>query len=272
MISTSDTLQEEAVNTAFSKQSALFDALDADNPTLQWMRNRVRKHLLGRMKPGASILELNAGTGLDAVYFSENGFFVHATDNAPGMISEMEKKAKELQLGNRLTVQRCSFNQLHELKGRTYDHIFSNFGGLNCASDLAAVIRQFDNLLNPGGSATLVVMPPVCPWEIASALKGNFKMAFRRFKKGGTPSHLEGATFKTYYYSPGKLKMFFGNKYKLMKLVGLGIFVPPPYKEHFAKDHPGLFRFLTKSETALAGLFPFHSWADHYILTMKRTR
>ena len=78
-----DNAQQEAqVNAAFSRQSPGFDALEEHNVIIHRIRTRVRTHVLTLLKPGASILELNAGTGIDSLFFAQQGFTVHATDNA----------------------------------------------------------------------------------------------------------------------------------------------------------------------------------------------
>ena len=41
-------------------------------------------------RAAGSILELNAGTGTDAVWFAERGYRVHATDIAEGMQDKAE--------------------------------------------------------------------------------------------------------------------------------------------------------------------------------------
>ncbi len=85
-------VQEQNVSEAFSRQSVNFDEADYNNPILKWMRTRVRGHVLNLWKPGERVLELNAGTGLDSIFFAEKGFYIHATDNAPGMLHVLNKK------------------------------------------------------------------------------------------------------------------------------------------------------------------------------------
>lgn len=260
--------QEIKVNEAFSKQSLYFDAKDKSNGIIQGMRNTVRTHVLSVLKPGSRILELNAGTGLDAVFFAQNGFYVHATDNAEGMLDEIKKKVISCQLSGKLSTEQCSFNELQKLSGKTFDHIFSNFGGLNCTPDLASVIGSFEDLLKPGGTATLVIMPPVSPWELITAFKGNFKLAFRRFKKDGALSHLEGVHFKTYYYSSAYVRKAFGKNFKLVKLKGLASISPPPYLHYFPKKYPKLYNLFAGLDKKLSSYFPFNRWADHFIITV----
>jgi hypothetical protein len=160
--------------------------------------------------------------------------------------------------------------ELDKLDNQQFDHVFSNFGGLNCTDKLGEVINSFDKILKPGGTATLVLMPKVCPWELALALKGNFKVAFRRLKKGGTPSHLEGKEFMTYYYSPQTVRRMFGRNYSLVKIEGLGITVPPPYLENFAIKHPRIYKMLSSIEGSISSIPPFRSWADHFVITVRK--
>ena len=84
--------QLKTVGEAFSKQSHLFDAIEERNEILQWMRDQIHSHCLRYFKEGSRVLELNCGTGIDAVFFAENGMQVHATDIAEGMLNELEKK------------------------------------------------------------------------------------------------------------------------------------------------------------------------------------
>ncbi len=262
--------QEQKVSEAFSKQSPVFDEADAKNEILQWMRAKVRAHALSLWKPREHILELNAGTGLDAIYFAQKGFYVYATDNAPGMLQIIEKKIKELQLEDNITTQQCSFLQLDKLDRKKFNHIFSNFGGVNCTDKLEDVIKSFDKLLKPGGTVTLVIMPPTCLWEILFAFKGNFKLAFRRLQKNGTPSHLEGLNFTAWYYSPTRVAEMFGKEYSILSTTGLGITVPPPFMEDFPVKHPKAFERLKSMENSIAKKAPFNSWGDHFIISAKK--
>jgi len=62
--------QFAAVDRAFSKQSLHYDEEDRTNHILIDMREQVYAHVNNYLKPGSSILELNAGTGIDAVHFA----------------------------------------------------------------------------------------------------------------------------------------------------------------------------------------------------------
>ncbi|MCB0765816.1 MAG: class I SAM-dependent methyltransferase [Flavobacteriales bacterium] len=157
--------------TAFSAQAGAFDRIDAANPLIAWVRDRVRIQALATMRPGDTLLELNAGTGIDSCFFAAQGMQVLATDAAPGMIEQLRlKQAAEPKLP--LDVMHCSFLDLERLGDRRFHHVFSNFGGLNCTAHLDEVLRGIDRVLLPNGTCTLVIMPRFSPWELLAALKG----------------------------------------------------------------------------------------------------
>lgn len=233
------------------------------------MRKQIHAHCMRHFKPGETILELNCGTGIDATYFAGQGMKVHATDLSEGMLLELKKKIEKKNLADKISVQQCSFTKLEKIEKKNFDRIFSDFGGMNCEKEIDKVITSFKALLKPGGTATLVIMPPVCPWELLLALKGNFKTAFRRLKKSGAVSHLEGEHFMSYYFAPSKIISDFGMEYETVELQGLGSLVPPPYLESFPQKHPGLFKKLKHLDEKVCHTFPFNRWADHFILTMR---
>jgi ubiquinone/menaquinone biosynthesis C-methylase UbiE len=254
---------------AFSAQAPLFDSYERTNIILQWMRRQVYKHEEEFLSPGDSIFELNAGTGIDAVHFAQKGHSVFAIDIAEGMIAELEKKVNLLQMGEKIGCARCSFTDLHSLPARRFDHVFSNFGGLNCVPDLALVADQLPVFLKSGATVTLVVMPRVCPWELLHFLGGNSKLAFRRLSINGATAHIEGYHFLSYYFSPEDVIRKFGKKFILLKLRGLASLSLPPYMAPFADKHPRLYKVLADLDERLSTFPPFNRWADHFIITLK---
>lgn len=263
------TSQFQSVSAAFSKQAPSFDSIEEQNEILKWMRTQIHAHCMRHFKRGDQILELNCGTGIDAVYFAEHGMHVLATDLAEGMLQTLRKKTDAKSFPGSIAIKQCSFTSLSELNGKKFDHIFSDFGGLNCVEDIESVIHSFRPLLHPNGTVTLVIMPRICPWELLLAIKGNFKTAFRRLKRKGALSHLEGETFTSYYFSVQRIVSAFGNEYRKAELQGLGCFVPPPYLETFPQKHEKFFEWLKKLDEKSGHTFPFNHWSDHFILTMK---
>ena len=262
-----DSVQFNNVNTAFSRQSVFYDDYDISNPTLTWMRQQVRKHALKFLRPNDKILELNSGTGLDAEFFARKGYSVHCTDLSDGMINEIKKKFSSVSLSDKITIQQCSFTELDKIGDKKFDFIFSNFGGLNCIPDLKEATKFFPSLLNKKGRVCLVVLPPVCPWELIQLFRGKVKFAFRRLKKEGTMANVEGVKFKTYYFSVKNVLRSLGKEFKLLKLQSLAVFTPIPQMDKIPRKFPTFTKFLNKTDEKLCGIFPFNRIGDHIIVT-----
>jgi ubiquinone/menaquinone biosynthesis C-methylase UbiE len=264
---------EQQVAAAFSKQAGGFDDYDAGNTIINYKRNRVREHVLRYLPAAGSILELNAGTGTDAVWFAERGYRVHATDISGGMQEKLREKVQLRGMGDKVTTELCSFTALDTLKERgPYDLIYSNFAGLNCTAELDRVLGSFSPLLKPGGQVSLVILPRFCLWETLMALRGKFRTAFRRplSGRGGTRSHVEGHYFRCWYYSPLYVVRNLGREYELLSVEGLCTLVPPSYIEGFAERHPMAYRVLRVLENKWKGRWPWKYMGDYYIISLRK--
>src|SRR5450432_2406925 len=85
---------EQLAAVAFSRQSEIFDELYSANRTVQYKRQRVQNHLRQYISPGNFILELNSGTGQDAIWLAQQGCKIHATDISTGMQEVVQEKMK----------------------------------------------------------------------------------------------------------------------------------------------------------------------------------
>lgn len=230
---------------------------------------QVYDHLNHFLQPGSLILELNAGTGIDATHLVSIGHSVFAIDIADGMIAQIKNKIANRHLEESLACQKLSYEQLDKLQGKQFDYVFSNFGGLNCIDDLSKVTCHLPLLLKKGAYVTWVIMPPVCLWELLWLFKAMPKKAFRRLDKNGVRAHLEGEYFQTYYHSLSDIKKAFGPSFKLMRVEGLAALSPQPHQGNFPSRHPTLYRLLRKTDAWVRMGFPFNRWADHIIVTFQ---
>ena len=259
----------ETIAEAFSRTAEKYDSFAEDHPHLTRMRNKVYSHVMHYVPRGARILELNAGTGTDAVELARRGYFVHATDIAPGMLNRLREKVNRLGLQERVTMEERSFLSLEGVQGAPFDAVFSDLGGLNCVPDLTPVIQQMPKVLKPGGIVTWVLMPHICLWEMAEIFRGNISLAFRRFSRGRVRANLEGLNFDVYYFSPRQAIQWFGDTFDLVALEGLSVLTPTAESKNFAKDHPRLYRSLSWLDDRLSPSWPWNSWGDFYMLTMR---
>lgn len=259
----------ETIAEAFSRTAEKYDSFAEDHPHLTRMRNKVYSQVMRYVPRGSHILELNAGTGTDAVQLAQRGYFIHATDIAPGMLNRLNEKVNRLGLHDQVTMEARSFLSLAGVQGAPFDAVFSDLGGLNCIPDLTPVIRQLPNLLKPGGIVTWVLMPHVCLWEMAEVFRGNFSLAFRRFSRSKVHANLEGLNFDVYYFSPQQVIKWFGEEFELLALEGLAVITPTAESKNFAKWHPRLYRALSWLDDKLSPHWPWYGWGDFYMLTMR---
>jgi ubiquinone/menaquinone biosynthesis C-methylase UbiE len=250
----------------------VLDEIYSPNLIIQYKRKRVREHVDKYLQPNSNILELNAGTGEDAVYFAIQGHHVHATDIAENMQQTLKKKVSDRGLEDKVSTEICSFNDLEMLNNKgPYDLIFSNFAGLNCTGELNEVLQSFSTLLKPGGLVTLVIMPRFCLWETLLFLKGDFKIAFRRLKsKNGIPAHIEGIHFTCWYYSPSFIAACLRNEFKVEGVEGLCTLVPPSYFESFPLKYPRLYSWLQRAEDNLKNKWPWKYSGDYFIISLRK--
>lgn len=265
------TNNEQLVAEAFSRQSAIFDEIYSVNKIVQYKRERVRHHLKQYISPGSTILELNSGTGEDAIWLSQQGCKVHATDISAGMQEVFRAKIKHN--GNQnISYELCSFTQLEDLQLRgPYDMIFSNFAGLNCTGELDKVLDSFTPLLKLGGVITLVLLPKFCLWEFLLIFKGKFKTATRRlFSRKGRGARIEETYFKCWYYNASYIAKYLGGQFDLLQVEGLCTIVPPSYIENFGSKYPKTFEFLKRKEDKFKSAWPWKAIGDYYIISLQK--
>lgn len=234
--------------------------------------------------PNRRALELNCGTGEDAVWLAKQGWQVLATDISPEMVAVARAKvaaqlSKSWQLSEssatkeRIQFQTCSFSEISRFAGTQFDLIFSNFGGLNCASpgELKKLSLDLQKLITPGGTFVAVVMSRFCWWEtLYFLLKMKPREAFRRLNREPVNARLdEKTTVSTWYYSPKEFQRLFPD-FQVKQVYPTGFWLPPSYLNPFFEKHPRLLSFLNflEKKCAPAWLAPA---ADHFFICLKKT-
>ena len=259
---------KQKIEKGFSNISHHYEKLEKTSSLINWMRKRIRSHVLKELKPNAEILEINCGSGIDAVFFAKKSFKVHATDIAPGMVDYVKAKIKTNNLKDKLTCKKLSFNDLNQIQLNKFDHIFSNFGGLNCSSEeeLQEVFNSFKQALIPSGKITLVIMPKICIWEFLKIFKGD-KTAFRRLSNKGVLANIEGEQVLTFYHSSTRIKKLLKKDFDNFKIENICFLAPTGNRVDFPKEYPLLFKVLNSID-GISNKIPFlQGYGDYYIIT-----
>ena len=221
-----------------------------------------------------SILEINCGTGEDAIYLANKGQSVLATDVSPQMIQIVEQKISTNNLSNKIETAVWDLNNPFPFSNKKFDLIFSNFGGINCLSPdaIKKLNTTCSQLLNENGKLIFVVMGRFCLMEtIYFLLKGKFKSAFRRSTKKPVKAKLGGeAMIDIWYYKSSELRNKFSGDFKYITKQPIGLFVPPSYLENYISKRKKLFGLFLKADHALASTGFLSSLSDHYIIELHK--
>lgn len=256
----------------FDDYAAGYDNDFTYSNTGKLQRAQVWQGLTALNLPPQTILEINCGTGYDAVLLAKAGHTVTATDISGEMIRVAKTKAADHNVSIRF--EQAAFSQLSStFSGQQFDMLFSDFGGLNCAaeSELQQLSKTFGTLLKPGGRLFVVVMGTRCVWEqFYFLLKGDKQNAYRRLAKQGAPTTIGNVHFTTYYYSPARFAALMGTGFTVEKIRSVGLFVPPSYLEPFFKKHRLLLKTLNWLDKIVAGFAFTANYADHYVLVLKK--
>jgi ubiquinone/menaquinone biosynthesis C-methylase UbiE len=265
---------QNSIPAPFDSIASTYDETFSASPVGRAQRGSVWNEITRAFHPGQHILEINCGTGIDAVHMSLQGIHVEACDSSIGMIKLAEQRASTF--GEHLSVRfRClPIEKMGELDPeRTFDGALSNFSGLNCVEDLDAVVRNLACLVKTRGRIVVCIFGTFCLWEILWYLsKGNIHKAFRRVRHRYVDVTLAPATpVRVRYWSVANMKRVFAPCFQLKRMRGVGVIVPPSYAASLAGRFPRLFRLATVVDPWLGGCPIVRLMADHVVLTFERT-
>lgn len=256
----------------FDSSAHNYDVDFTQTPIGIMQRNRVYKYLLPLLSSQTKLLEINCGTGHDAINLAPKVSSVLATDLSQSMIEVAKKKVMESKLTN-IDFNCADINLLHKSLDGSFDLLLSNFGGLNCLSEneLKSFSKNISSHISKNGLLVLVIMARKCWLENLWYLLKKDDRFQRRKTTTGLLTKINNSTFRTYYYSPKEIRSIFGPHFLIKKVRPVGLFIPPSYLNSFFKNKKWALNVLNFLE-AVFGSFSFLSnYADHYIITLEKT-
>lgn len=231
-------------------------------------RNQVYRFTEEYVNGTNALLEINCGTGEDAVLFSTKVKRILGTDISSAMINVADKKKGSIA---NIEFKCCNATEIDSVTSEKYDLVFSNFGGLNCLSEeeLIQFRSALSSLVKTKTKLLFVIMGTKCTWErFYYFIKG--KTINRRLVKEGVNTTISGSSFTTYYYSPDAFFELFKDEYQLVDKKPIGLFIPPSYLQHFFRNK----KLLLKPFVLLEQLLSRYSWqanyADHYLIVLEK--
>lgn len=227
------------------------------------------------------VLELNSGTGEDALHMARAGHRVVATDVSGEMLRVARDKLERGGLGllvqtRQLDLQALASGEVRAQDlGGPFDLVFSNFGGLNCVSPeaLRALAAPLAACLAPQGQVIVVVMPRLCLWETAWALLHlQPRRAMRRWRGGPVPAQLGAGQppLSVWYHGVGDMQCALGEHFRQERVRPIGLAVPPSYLEPLARRAPRWLALMERIERRwLTAAWGAHL-ADHALIQWRR--
>jgi ubiquinone/menaquinone biosynthesis C-methylase UbiE len=237
----------------------------------QAQRVQVWRVLEQAFSRGQRVLEINCGTGEDALFLARRGLSVLACDSSPRMIGVARSRKADEEASADVQFRLLATEELNQLPREQFDGAFSNFGGLNCVEDLGSVAADLANLLKPGAPLVLCLANRVCAWEILwYGVRGNWQKAFRRLQRAGVVATLGSTRVHVWYPRVSELERMFAPWFRLKSYRGIGVFVPPSYLEHRARRHTSLLRICERLDSVIAPWRALRNFGDHVLLHFER--
>lgn len=260
-----------AAGAVFDRLAASYDDDFTDSLIGRAQRNQVWKVLQKTFRAYDSILDLNCGTGEDAFFLAAQGISVVGCDASEQMVLRAKYRLQKKKEPLPIVFSRLSTERITCLHPPTpFNGVLSNFSGLNCVADLAALATNLVKLTTPGSKLLLCLSTRYCLFEILYyMLRGQPRKAWRRCT-GSTQAFIDGAPITVYYPTLAQLRSSFAPYFQLRSVRGIGVAVPPSYLENWAQRHPRALHLLSRLETAVASLPLLRSTGDHMLLTFVR--
>jgi ubiquinone/menaquinone biosynthesis C-methylase UbiE len=257
----------------FDQMAREYDDVFTNSMIGRAQRDAVWSVLTRVFESGDHVLELNCGTGEDALFLARNGISVTACDASEQMIQIASGRLRKEAPGPPLQFNLLPTEHIRELQhGTKFDGAFSNFSGLNCVPDLKQTAEDLATLLSPGAPLLVCLSTHFCLWEMFwFALHGNLRKAFRRCS-GHATAKVGEFTVDVYYPTVRKLQTLFSPSFVLRSCAGVGVAVPPSYVEASIRNHPKLLSMLRTIDKAISSYPGFRVLGDHVLLHFERVQ
>jgi SAM-dependent methyltransferase len=265
-------LGEHGASAAFDRMADTYDATFTESSIGRAQRNVVWNSLKKAFRPGDRVLDLNCGTGEDALFLAKRGICVLGCDASVRMI-EVAERRKALEAPNASLQFRLLKNEDVDALSSTapFDGMLSNFSGLNCVAEPSQVARNLTPLLKPGAVALICISTRFCLWEIAwHGARANFTKAFRRLR-GSALARLNEITVPVWYPTIARMRESFSPWFRLRSTRAVGLFVPPSYLESWARKHATVLAFLEAMDRVFSAWPILRGVGDHVLLEFERT-
>jgi ubiquinone/menaquinone biosynthesis C-methylase UbiE len=263
-----------ANQTFWDRTAEHYDRIFPETVIGRVQRDAVWRELDKYFQPGMRILELNCGTGLDAVHLAARNVHVVACDLSSKMIEAARQRLGATNLEEFVDFRVMATEKINALVDDSpFDGAFSNFSGLNCVQDISQTARNLARLLKPSAKILLCMVGRFSPWEMAWHLAhGKPGTALQSFKRTPTTHTCAEGQVSVHYPSVNEMKRMFSPEFRLRGWKGIGVAVPPSCLDSIGRMAPRLVGGLAKIDRYLSSAPIFRSLGDCVLLEFERLR
>ena len=256
-----------AVAAAYDSIAAHYDGLVAED---FWMRRVLWAHYLHVFRPGAQVLDVACGTGLDSIFLAARGIRMTGIDISPQMIAQLKMKAHLQGLADRIEVHVDDIAILHSWPAAYFDGIISAFAGLNTVGNLEAFAADAHRVLHPQGRLIVHVLSPTDVWKqfgLYSRLQ--WRTAWERRQRQQRTVVIAGRQITHALLRPAEAyTRFFAPYFRLCRTYALGFLWP----QGLSRWLPGAFAYvLGRLEAHLGAQRPFVHWGRFVVLDLEKS-
>lgn len=240
-------------------------------------RDRVRDELRPFVAPGKRVFDLGCGTGLDALWFAAHGCDVTAIDVSPAMVAACAARVERAAKSQLVRTVEGDLDHLDLLDaaGEQADVIVSNFGVINCLTELPTFAAAISRALAPDGTVVLVSMAPWCPPELFQGLLGRNRELLQRrrtldLREGddhGVPGY-DGLPVR--YLSARDIERAVSRSLKVRSSYAIGTALPTFEQRALVEERPRLLSALRRLDRWAERPAARFGIGDHHVIVLEQ--
>ncbi len=262
----------------YDQITTTYDDVEAANWVGRRLRRVMQAALFRTFHPGQRVVEIGCGTGIEAIALAQRGVEVVATDLSEDMVRLVREKAAAKGLTN-LHARALAAHEVGVLReefGGGFDGAYSHGGVLNMDPGIEDVATGVARLIRPGGRFLCTVVNQTSLFEaLFYPLVLRPRKGYRRLGRDIPIPITRHEGFRKYvvptrFYSPRQFVRFFDDGFRLHRLEGLQILLPPWNLSDWIDRLDPLARAVEAIETRIADRRPFNSWGSIFLADLER--
>ena len=250
-----------------------YDHHITDNRMNRLLRDRSLALLGPLFHDSPRLLEIGCGSGMETIPMLRAGHSIVAVDISEKMLDVVRRKAEAAGLGDRFTGVRAKASDLPDLLQKLsgpFDGAYSTYGALNCEPDLRPIAPAIAHLLPPGRRFVAGVYNRWCLFELLG-----YGMTFqweRALGRRVNPVPVGASRFcvDTYAYSVPEFVGHFRSGFRLERLEGVPVFLPPSDLTSYSEQFGRRFAQLAAMDRTIGGWWPLSTLGDHFLAVLRR--